>query len=125
MKALLVLVVVGAALAWFYPEQVKSALHPADKFQASAAALVGRSQQEVLDQFGEPKHVVTLSDLKGGRKVDYPWESLKFYPVPDRKVRNKVYLCSQFNSAAYVFINEQGRVESVEMATQASEINEK
>lgn len=107
---IVLLTVVGCAAAfwWLF-------VHPHRTWMRTAEGLVGQPEAEVIRALGPPRFVVTADSLDG-RTVDYPWRGMDFTPVPDRPVRNKVFLYSRVGDALYVYIGENGRMEAIEKA---------
>ena len=88
---------------------------PTREMETMARSMVGRSEAELIQAFGQPRQVVSSATL-AGRTVDYPWKGMSFVPVPDRPVRNKVLLYSKLNVAIYVYVDEKGVIEYVAVA---------
>jgi len=89
---------------------------PARDMEGTARSMIGRSETELVSAMGEPAHVVLAATLDG-RTVDYPWKAMKYMPVPDRPVANKVLLYSKLDTAIYVYIDQKGMVEYVATAS--------
>ena len=81
----------------------------------TAYSMMGKSESDVIQALGPPKHVIYADDLKG-RTVDYPWKNMNFVPVPTRPVGNKVLLYSKMSLAVYLYIDASGKVEHVASA---------
>lgn len=84
-------------------------------FRNRAQATLGATEADVKRTFGPPTHQILKGEHRG-RPLDYPWSGMRFRPVPDRPVTNKVLLYKSGWTAAYLFIGPDGRVEQVETA---------
>lgn len=88
---------------------------PQREMERVAHSMMGRSEAELLQALGQPRHVVTVASLEG-RAVDYPWKGMNFVPIPTHQVRNKVLLYSKLDMAIYIYVDEHGMVEHVAIA---------
>jgi hypothetical protein len=83
--------------------------------QRTAQSMMGKSDGQVFEALGHPKHVVRAEDLKG-HSMDFPWSGLNFQPIPTRPISSKVYYYSDGWLAAYVYLDRRGTVEHVAIA---------
>lgn len=85
------------------------------EIEQTAWKMIGRPHTELVEVWGEPKHIVS-SETLAGRTVDYPWKGMKYLPIPNHPVRNKVLLYAFLDIAIYVYVDERGIVEHVARA---------
>lgn len=85
-------------------------------FKGDAKSTIGKSELEARQIMKiAPSFVLTPAEVRKDG-INTPWAEMHFAPIPTRPVHKRVLLYKQGWNAAYIFIDNNGKVELVELA---------
>jgi hypothetical protein len=111
LAVILVLVVVAAGMGAVYAVIAI----PAQRARTAFLSLEGASKARVLQRMGTPKQALPASRATG-KPIEVPWVYQGYVPKPTWPARGEVLIYANWNTTFYVYLDEQGNVEHVDIA---------